>query len=107
DCSREWVSEAFNLHPKSLQRMLTKENSNFDAIKDRVRRERVTYYLCNTNASFSRIADLVGYSSQATLSRSCQRWFSKSPREVRGLSKSDRPIYEQNPSHTEIRNLDT
>ncbi|MBB6523016.1 AraC family transcriptional regulator [Pseudoteredinibacter isoporae] len=88
DCTREWMANFLELHPRTLQRLLTKEHSSFEEIRNKVRKERVIYYLCNTKLPFSQIANLVGYSGQAALSRSCQRWFSKSPRQIRGNSRS-------------------
>ncbi|MBB6521255.1 AraC family transcriptional regulator [Pseudoteredinibacter isoporae] len=88
NCTRDTIAEVLNLHPKTMQRRLAQEDCNFESIRDRVRRERATYYLCNTNLPFGQIAELIGYSDQAALSRSCQRWFSRSPREIRGENKS-------------------
>lgn len=95
-CTRDSIAESLALHPKTMQRRLARENSNFDSIRDRVRRERATYYLCNTDIPFKKIAKRVGYGDQAALSRSCQRWFSKSPREVRSENKLAYPTRSYN-----------
>ncbi|MBB6521278.1 AraC family transcriptional regulator [Pseudoteredinibacter isoporae] len=86
-CTRASIAKHLGIHPKTLQRKLGMENCSYDSIRDKVRRERVTYYLSNTDIPFGKIASLVGYRDQAALSRSCQRWFSKSPREIRGENK--------------------
>ncbi|GAA6154248.1 AraC family transcriptional regulator [Pseudoteredinibacter isoporae] len=86
-CTRDSIAASLSLHPKTMQRRLAQENCNFESIRDQVRKERATYYLCNTEMPFGKIAELIGYSDQAALSRSCQRWFSKPPREIRGENK--------------------
>ncbi|GAA6154235.1 AraC family transcriptional regulator [Pseudoteredinibacter isoporae] len=87
-CTRDTIADLLNLHPKTMQRRLAQEDCNFEGIRDKVRRERASYYLCNTDMPFSQVADRIGYSDQAALSRSCQRWFSRSPREIRSENKS-------------------
>ena len=89
NCSKERIASSFNIHPKTMQRRLKQENNSFDVIRDRVRRERAVYYLCNTELSFGDISTLLGYMDQASFSRSCQRWFSKSAREIRIDRKFD------------------
>lgn len=87
NCNREMIAESLSIHPKTMQRRLKDEDCSFEGIRDRVRRDRATYYLCNTDITLGEISALIGYSDQAALSRSCQRWFSKSPREIRSESK--------------------
>ena len=82
-CNRESVARAMAMHPRTLQRRLRQENTSFDDIRDRIRRETVEHYLRHTNMPLSQVAGLVGYSEQAILSRSCQRWFGQPPRQIR------------------------
>ena len=82
-CNRESVSRAMAMHPRTLQRRLKQENTSFDEIRDRIRRETVEHCLRHTNMPLSQVAGLVGYAEQAILSRSCQRWFGQSPRRIR------------------------
>lgn len=71
------------MHPRTLNRHLQQEGETFDGIRDRIRRERVEYYLSRTTTPLSQVAGMIGYSEQSILTRSCKRWFGESPRQVR------------------------
>jgi AraC-like DNA-binding protein len=86
-CNRESVARAMAIHPRTLQRRLQLEGTSFDEIRDRIRREKVKHYLYDTAMPLSQVADMVGYSKQAILSRSCRRWFGQSPQRLR-MSRS-------------------
>src|ERR1700761_1976558 len=68
------------MHPRTLQRRLKFEGRKFESIKDEVRREAALRYLQQPNVPFTEIASRLGYSEQSVLIRSCDRWFSASPR---------------------------
>lgn len=85
-CNRDSVARAMIMHPRTLQRRLRQEGTSFDDIRDRIRRETVEHYLLHTRMPLSQVAGMVGYSEQAILSRSCQRWFGRSPLRIRDLS---------------------
>ncbi|RLQ22383.1 helix-turn-helix domain-containing protein [Seongchinamella sediminis] len=87
-CSRTAIARAMAMHPRTLQRRLHEEGTSFDAIRDDVRRATVDHYLRHTDMPLSQVAGLVGYSEQAILTRSCQRWFGQTPRRMR-LARSD------------------
>ena len=72
------------IHPRALQRRLRAEGESFEAIKDGVRREIALRYLKDASIPLIRVAKMLGYSETSALSRSCYRWFSASPRQVRG-----------------------
>jgi AraC-like DNA-binding protein len=82
-CTNAAVADKLNLHPRTLQRRLRDEHSSFEAIKDDVRRDAAARYLTQTDLPLIRISTLLGYSESSVLTRSCQRWFSKSPRQIR------------------------
>jgi AraC-like DNA-binding protein len=79
----EDVAGELGMHPRTLQRRLRAEGARFDAIKDEIRREAASTYLGQTRIPVTRVAGLLGYSELSALSRSCQRWFSRSPRQFR------------------------
>jgi AraC-like DNA-binding protein len=85
-CNRTSVAQAMAIHPRTLQRRLEREGETFDEIRDRVRREKAEYYLSKTSAPLSQVAGIIGYSEQAVLTRSCQRWFGQTPRKFRAAS---------------------
>ena len=79
----ELVASHLAVHPRTLQRQLAQVGSSFAEIVDNVRREEAERYLTGTRMPLSQIAGLLGYSEQSVLSRSCQRWFGRSPRSMR------------------------
>jgi AraC-like DNA-binding protein len=83
DCSRERVARELNLHPRTLLRRLKVEGKCFEEIKDEVRRDMTLGYLQGTDLPLRRIAEKIGYAEHSVLTRSCSRWFSASPRELR------------------------
>lgn len=83
DCSSERVCEELGLHPRTLQRRLKAEGKSFEGIKDEVRRDVALRYLQETDHPLTVIAEKLGYSEQSVLTRSCLRWFSACPSDVR------------------------
>lgn len=83
NCSNADVAAKLNMHPRTLQRRLKEEGSSFEAIKDDVRRDVAARYLSDSDLPLTRISSLLGYSESSVLNRSCQRWFAKSPRQIR------------------------
>jgi AraC-like DNA-binding protein len=83
DCSNERVAAELCLHPRTLHRRLKAEGRSFDGIKDEVRRDVALGYLQHTDLPLPRIAERLGYAEHSVLSRSCFRWFSATPRELR------------------------
>jgi AraC-like DNA-binding protein len=83
NCTHERVASALGLHPRTLQRRLREERVSFESIKDSVRRDVALRYLRQPNVSLVRVTEILGYSETSVLSRSCHRWFSASPRQLR------------------------
>jgi AraC-like DNA-binding protein len=77
------VAAALGMHPRTLQRRLREEGVSFESIRDEVRREAAWRYLNHTRIPLITIAAFLGYSELSALSRSCIRWFARSPREFR------------------------
>ena len=87
-CTPARVASTLGLHPRTLQRRLRDEGLTFEAIRDGVRREIALRYLGQPGIPLGQVAAALGYSETSVLSRSCYRWFSASPRQVRSeLSK--------------------
>jgi len=82
-CTFEQISASLSLHPRTLQRRLRSEGTSFADIKDEVRKEVALHYLHNRSIPLKRIAIELGYAEPSVFSRSCYRWFSESPRQVR------------------------
>lgn len=82
--ARADIAEALSLHPKTLQRRLLEEGQLFNTILDEVRRDRFLELLAQpATLSLTQLALMVGYSEQAALTRSCRRWFGRTPSELR------------------------
>ena len=83
DCSSGEVARAMNLHNRTLRRRLQQEGSSFQEVKDEVRRDLTLYYLERTELDFRTISEKLGFAEQSIFSRSCRRWFGKSPGQLR------------------------
>jgi AraC-like DNA-binding protein len=83
-CTFADVASALGMHPRTLQRRLRTEGECFEAIKDGVRRDMALRFLTQTTLPLVRVAEILGYSETSVLSRNCHRWFSASPRQLRG-----------------------
>jgi AraC-like DNA-binding protein len=84
----ELVASHLAVHPRTLQRQLAQVGSTFADLVDDVRREEAQRYLTDSRLPLGQIAGLLGYSEQSVLSRSCQRWFGRSPSRVRADAAS-------------------
>lgn len=83
NCTHDRVAAALGLHPRTLQRRLREEGESFETIKDSVRRDVALRYLQQPDMTLVRLTHILGYSETSVLSRSCHRWFSASPRQLR------------------------
>lgn len=78
------VASALAVHPRTLQRRLQAEGHAFGDILAEVRRERLRELLAGTpGMSLAHVAMILGYADQAALTRSCRRWFGRTPSELR------------------------
>ncbi|WP_321967817.1 AraC family transcriptional regulator [Burkholderia cepacia] len=78
-CSQEYVAGLFNVHARTLHRRLRREGTSFEEIKDNQRRAWAAELL-GQGVSAGYISELLGYEYDSAFSRSCVRWFGKSPR---------------------------
>lgn len=85
-CTHVEVAARLSVHPRTLQRRLREEGASFESIKDDVRRDAAARYLSQPDMPLTRIAALLGYSEPSVLTRSCQRWFASTPRQIREKS---------------------
>jgi AraC-like DNA-binding protein len=94
NCTYNGVASMLGVHPRTLQRRLRAEGESYEAIKDGVRREIALRYLKHSSMPLIRVAKMLGYADSSALSRSCYRWFSASPRQLRSgdtVASSKRP----------------
>jgi AraC-like DNA-binding protein len=83
DCTNERIAAELCMHQRTLQRRLKCEGQSFESIKDEVRRDAALRYLQCQDLPLTKVAEKLGYAEQSVLSRSCYRWFSASPKELR------------------------
>lgn len=86
-CTNDRIAAELNLHPRTLHRRLRAENSSFQQVKDEVRRELMTYYLCQTGLDFAHISERLGFAEQSVFTRNCNRWLAASPTQVRAKAR--------------------
>jgi AraC-like DNA-binding protein len=77
------VARLTNLHPRTLQRLLSREGRTFNEIVDQVRQRQTLNLITTTGLSFSQIATRVGLREQSSLARAVRRWFNTSPSRLR------------------------
>ncbi|WP_420799574.1 AraC family transcriptional regulator [Noviherbaspirillum sedimenti] len=82
-CTQINVADMLAMHPRTFQRRLKEEGTSFEELVDATRREIALRNLTDTSVSLTRIAEKLGYSETSVLTRSCYRWFSSSPRQLR------------------------
>jgi len=71
--TKEKVAENLAVHPRSLQRLLSQEQTNFGELLGAVKRDLALRYLNGSNHSVTDIALLLGYSTISSFTR----WFSE------------------------------
>ncbi|MGH8431573.1 MAG: helix-turn-helix domain-containing protein [Solimonas sp.] len=71
------------MHPRTLQRRLTEEGATFEKVRDEVRKDMAETYLANQLVPLAHVAHLLGYANQSVLTRSCLRWFGRTPLAMR------------------------
>jgi AraC-like DNA-binding protein len=79
----EDVANMLNMHPRTLQRRLMQEGTTFEKVRDDVRKRMAEIYLANEIVPLAQVAHLLGYANQSVLTRSCLRWFGKTPLAMR------------------------
>jgi AraC-like DNA-binding protein len=83
NCGHRQVASALYMHPRTLQRRLHEDGTNFETIKDGVRRDLAQQYLSQPDVPLSQVTALLDYSEQSAFGRSCRRWFDTTPRAFR------------------------
>jgi AraC-like DNA-binding protein len=100
------VARVMNLHPRTLQRLLSREGRTFHEIVDQVRQTQTLNLITTTGLSFSQIATRVGMREQSSLARAVRRWFNTSPSRLRSdaaQSQSEPAVAHRQRGAVEVR----
>ena len=81
--SKAGVASLLALHPRTLQRHLASEQTTFESIREEARKDAALHYLRETRIPLGQLADLLGFSEQSAMTRSCRRWFGATPSALR------------------------
>jgi AraC-like DNA-binding protein len=79
----EDVAEMLSMHSRTLQRRLMAEGTSFERVRDDVRKSVAEIHLADALVPLAHVAFVLGYANQSVLSRSCLRWFGKTPLAMR------------------------
>lgn len=82
-CTPAAIAASLGIGQRVLQRRLRAAGKSFESIRDAVRRDMAWRYLEQSDLPLSRVAEALGYADTAVLTKSCYRWFSASPRQIR------------------------
>lgn len=79
----EDIASQLHMTSRTLRRKLTSEGSQFQALKDSVRRERAIFWLSQADISIKETAQKVGYTETASFIRAFKQWTGISPGQYR------------------------
>lgn len=81
--SAEEIASELGMSERTLRRRLADCDMSFNKMRTEVRMQVAMRYLTTTGISIERIADLVGYSDQATFTRAFREWGGSTPNSIR------------------------
>ena len=81
--SKAEVAGMLGMHPRTLQRHLTAENTRFEILREAIQKEMAMRYLRETRIPLGQLTGLLGYSEQSVFTRACRRWFGQTPSMLR------------------------
>ncbi|TMO94557.1 AraC family transcriptional regulator [Pseudoalteromonas sp. S3260] len=79
DCSLIRTASALNMTPRTVQRHLKQENTNFAALLEQEQKRRLLTYI--PHYPLSSIATMLGFNDQSSFNRAFKRWYQCSPRQ--------------------------
>ena len=83
DVDLKLVATTLNLEPRTLQRRLQERGTSLQQITDRARRRLAFKYLEQCALPLAQVSDMLGFADQSSFTRTCKRWFGRTPRQQR------------------------
>ena len=77
------VATTLNMEPRTLQRRLQERGTSLQAITDRAKRQLAQKFLGQKELPLAQVSDMLGFADQSSFTRTCKRWFGKTPRQQR------------------------
>ena len=77
------LAAAWGISHRALRRQLTAEGESTLRVLERVRHTRARYYLSETSASLTEVAQVLGYADATSLRRAVKRWTGLTPQAYR------------------------
>lgn len=81
------TARLLSMSPRTLQRLLAKEETSFAKIRDGVRRDIATRLVTTTDIPMYQIASAIDLEDVTTFSHYARRWWGVNAREMRGASR--------------------
>ena len=82
------ASQALDIHPKKLQRLLNDEGVSYSEVLDDVRKNIAARLLAESDISIVRLAKMLDYSSDRPFTTATKRWFGMPASHYRQVLKS-------------------
>ncbi|WP_111656939.1 AraC family transcriptional regulator [Isoalcanivorax indicus] len=89
DSTLERVAERLEMSPRSVRHHLRRAGASFHDMRNEIREAFATRYLTETRLSLQRIAEVLGYSDQASFTKAYRVWTGTTPGEVRRRKKKN------------------
>ena len=81
--SVEEIAQKLNTSPRSLQRKLKEEDSNFRTIKELIRKQLSIKYLLDDSLTIYDVSMLLAYSERSAFEKAFKKWYGKNPSQYR------------------------
>ncbi|GAA5191907.1 AraC family transcriptional regulator [Ferrimonas gelatinilytica] len=88
DCNKAGLAEVLSMHPKALQRELSRQGATFRELKAEVRLDMAERYLQDSELPLTTVADILGFSELSSFSHAFKTRHRLSPAEWRKRAKA-------------------
>ncbi|MBW2941234.1 AraC family transcriptional regulator [Zhongshania aquimaris] len=89
ELSVDKLASSLNMSLRKLQGKLQQQNTSYQQLLDKARKELASKYLTSTNYSITEVSFLLGFANSAGFCRAFKRWFECSPTDYRLRAVAD------------------